>query len=157
MPHTASTVWNNFQPSSSIFAGSVLPPLSFLAVSSFLLFLRLTQRKAHTSSLPAHLLTHVLAEVSSLIPSQPPHPLLNNQSSNYGTRGKELEETFALSPLSMTIREKKSRLVGGKRSPVWVSVIQYPLISDSISKSHISSTLNFQAPFSWARNTAQTA
>lgn len=27
---------------------------------------------------------------------------------------------------------------------MWVSVIQYPLISDSISKSHISSTLNFK-------------
>lgn len=109
MPHTVSTIWNNFQPSSSIFVGSVLPPLSFLAVSSFVLFLTLTQRKAHTSSLPAHLLTHALAEVSSLIPSQPPHPLLNNQSSNYGTRGKELEETFALSPLSTTIRKKKRR------------------------------------------------
>lgn len=58
----------------------------------------------------------------------------------------------------MTIsKKKKKRLVSGNQSLVWVFAIQYPFISDSILKSHISSTLNLQAPFSWARNSSQIA
>lgn len=89
-------------------------------------------------------------------PSQSLRPEINPQSSNHGTRRKELEETFAFSHFQL-LPAKSSRSVHGSRSRGWASAISYPFISDAISKTHTSSPFNHQAPSSWAGNTSQVA
>lgn len=50
-------------------------------------------------------------------------------------------------PTSNRDQQKQSHLVSGNRPLVWVSATQYPFISDSISKSHMSPNCTFSSPF----------